>query len=86
MQRPEHFLTLNFAPNEWAITPQLAGIHCPKPEDFTVYEQLAGGSPLSDLLLYGATANVAAAIAAGVRLGIGLVAPLVVRTCRGDRP
>jgi hypothetical protein len=72
----EHLLALKFAPNEWAITPQLAGIHCaaPKPEDFTVYGQLGGAmvwSPLSDLLPYGATANVAAAIAAGVRLGIG---------------
>jgi 5-methylthioadenosine/S-adenosylhomocysteine deaminase len=41
----EHFLALNFAPNEWAITPQLAGIHCAalKPEDFTVLGQLRGG-------------------------------------------
>jgi hypothetical protein len=40
----EHFLALNFAPNEWAITPQLAGIHCAglKPEDFTVLGQLGG--------------------------------------------
>lgn len=72
----EHFLALNFAPNEWAITPQLAGIHCAalKPEDFTVFGQLGGAmvwSPLSNLLLYGATANIAAAIAAGVRIGIG---------------
>jgi 5-methylthioadenosine/S-adenosylhomocysteine deaminase len=72
----EHFLALNFAPNEWAITPQLAGIHCAAltPEDFTVFGQLGGAmvwSPLSNLLLYGATANIAAAIAAGVRIGIG---------------
>jgi 5-methylthioadenosine/S-adenosylhomocysteine deaminase len=72
----EHFLALNFAENEWAITPQLAGIHCAalKPEDFTVLGQLGGAmvwSPLSNLLLYGATADLAAAIAAGVRIGIG---------------
>ena len=72
----EHFLALNFAPNEWAITPQLAGIHCAalKPEDFTVLGQLGGAmvwSPLSNLLLYGGTANIASAIAAGVRIGIG---------------
>ena len=72
----EHFLALNFAPNEWAITPQLTGIHCAalKPEDFTVFGQLGGAmvwSPLSNLLLYGGTANIAAAIAAGVRIGIG---------------
>jgi hypothetical protein len=72
----EHFLALNFAPNKWAITPQLTGIHCAalKPEDFTVFGQLGGAmvwSPLSNLLLYGGTANIAAAIAAGVRIGIG---------------
>jgi cytosine/adenosine deaminase-related metal-dependent hydrolase len=72
----EHFLALNFAPNEWAITPQLAGIHCAalKPEDFTVLGQLGGAmvwSPLSNLLLYGGTANISHAIAAGVRIGIG---------------
>ncbi len=72
----EHFLALNFAPNEWAITPQLAGIHCAalKPEDFTVLGQLGGAmawSPMSNLLLYGATADVATAIAAGVRVGLG---------------
>jgi hypothetical protein len=72
----EHFLALNFAPNEWAITPQLAGIHCAalEPEDFTVLGQLGGAmvwSPLSNLLLYGGTPNIASAIAAGVRIGIG---------------
>jgi len=72
----EHFLALNFAPNKWAITPQLTGIHCAalKAEDFTIFGQLGGAmvwSPLSNLLLYGATANIAAAIAAGVRIGIG---------------
>lgn len=72
----EHFLALNFAPNEWAITPSLAGIHCAalKPEDFTILGKLGGAmvwSPLSNMLLYGGTANVAAAIAGGVRIGIG---------------
>jgi 5-methylthioadenosine/S-adenosylhomocysteine deaminase len=72
----EHFLALNFAPDEWAITPQLAGIHCAalKPEDFTIFGQLGAAmvwSPLSNLLLYGATADIAAAIQAGVRIGIG---------------
>jgi 5-methylthioadenosine/S-adenosylhomocysteine deaminase len=72
----EHFQALNFAPNEWAITPQLTGIHCAalKPEDFTVFGQLGGAmvwSPLSNLLLYGGTADIAAAMGAGVRIGIG---------------
>ena len=71
-----HLLALNMAPNRWAITPQLSGIHCAalKPEDFAVLGTLGGSmvwSPMSNLLLYGATANVPAAIAAGVRVGLG---------------
>ena len=45
----EHFLALNFAPNKWAITPQLTGIHCAalKAEDFTIFGQLgADETPL----------------------------------------
>ena len=72
----EHFLALNIAQNEWAITPQLAGIHCAglKPEDFAVLGSLGGSmvwSPLSNLLLYGGTADIPAAVAAGVRIGLG---------------
>ena len=72
----EHFLALNIARNEWAITPQLAGIHCAglKPEDFAVLGSLGGSmvwSPMSNLLLYGGTADIAAAVAAGVRIGLG---------------
>ena len=71
-----HFLALNLAANEWAITPQLTGIHCAalKPEDFAVMGTLGGAmvwSPMSNLLLYGATANVQAALAASVRVGLG---------------
>jgi hypothetical protein len=72
----EHFLALKMAGNEWAITPQLAGIHCAalKREDFSVLGSLGGSmvwSPMSNLLLYGGTADIAAALAAGVRIGIG---------------
>ena len=72
----KHFLALRIAGDAWAITPQLAGIHCVamKPEDFAVYGQRGGAmvwSPFSNLLLYGATADVKAARAAGVRIGIG---------------
>lgn len=72
----EHFLALKIAQNEWAITPQLTGIHCAalKREDFSVLGRLGGSmvwSPMSNLLLYGATADIAAAVAAGVRVGIG---------------
>ena len=45
-----------------------------KPEDFRVLGSLGGAmvwSPLSNLLLYGATADIRAAVNAGVRIGIG---------------
>ncbi|MBI3800228.1 MAG: amidohydrolase family protein [Deltaproteobacteria bacterium] len=72
----EHFLALHLSPEEWAITPQLAGIHCAglQAEDFDVLARQGGAmiwSPLSNLLLYGKTAQVQAAKAAGVRLGLG---------------
>jgi 5-methylthioadenosine/S-adenosylhomocysteine deaminase len=72
----KHFLSLQFKPGEWAIAPSLAGIHCTalqKPD----FEVMAGKgasmiwSPLSNLLLYGGTADVAAARQAGVRMGLG---------------
>ncbi len=64
----------------WAITPALAGIHCValKPPDFQVMASHGASmvwSPFSNLLLYGATADVAAALAANTaetRFKIGL--------------
>ena len=72
----KHFSALEIGPGEWAITPALAGIHCAalEPEDFQVLGRFGGSmvwSPLSNLLLYGATADVKSAAAAGVRIGIG---------------
>lgn len=65
----------------WAITPALAGIHCValKPPDFQVMAVHGASmvwSPFSNLLLYGATADVAAALAAGssqapFKIGLG---------------
>lgn len=65
----------------WAITPALAGIHCValKPPDFDVMTAHGASmvwSPFSNLLLYGATADVAAALAAGTgttpfKIGLG---------------
>ncbi len=73
-----HFQALREPPPEdrWAIAPSLAGIHCVslKPADFDVLAANGASmvwSPLSNLLLYGRTADVGAARAAGVRLGIG---------------
>lgn len=71
-----HFLSLEFEPGVWAITPSLAGIHCTALEkpDFDVMAQKGASmvwSPLSNLLLYGGTAKIADAKQAGVRMGIG---------------
>lgn len=71
-----HFLSLQFKPGQWAIAPSLAGIHCAGLEksDFDIMAEKGAAmvwSPLSNLLLYGGTADVAAAKQAGVRIGIG---------------
>jgi cytosine/adenosine deaminase-related metal-dependent hydrolase len=71
-----HFLALQIADEEWAISTQLAGIHSTglTAADFDVMAARQGAmvwSPLSNFLLYGDTARIAAAKAAGVRMGIG---------------
>jgi 5-methylthioadenosine/S-adenosylhomocysteine deaminase len=72
----DHFLALKISDTEWAITSSLAGIHCValKPEDFAVLAHYGASiiwSPLSNLLLYGQTADVAEAKKAGLKIGIG---------------
>lgn len=71
-----HFLALQVAPDQWALNDRFAGIHAAGllPEDYEVLGRHGGAmvwSPLSNLLLYGATARVDAARAAGVRIGLG---------------
>ena len=71
-----HFLGLEVEPGKWALSPSLVGIHSAAltPADFDVMADHGAAmvwSPLSNLLLYGATADVAAAKAAGVRIGLG---------------
>jgi len=71
-----HFLALQISDEEWAISKQLAGIHSAalEREDFELLARKQGAmvwSPLSNLLLYGDTAKIKAAKAAGVRIGIG---------------
>ncbi|ADP84374.1 amidohydrolase [Pseudofrankia inefficax] len=71
-----HFLALQLEDGQWAITDNLVGIHCTglHPEDFQVLAAHGGSmvwSPLSNLLLYGQTSDIAAAKAAGVRIGLG---------------
>src|SRR6516164_8897886 len=70
------FLALQNSQGDWAISSALAGIHCAglQPEDFTVLGQHGGSmvwSPLSNLLLYGGTTNIAAAKSAGVPISLG---------------
>jgi hypothetical protein len=71
-----HFLDLRLSDSEWALAPTLIGIHAAAltPEDFAVLAAHEVGivwSPLSNLLLYGGTADIAAARAAGVRIALG---------------
>jgi cytosine/adenosine deaminase-related metal-dependent hydrolase len=71
-----HFLALEVAPGEWALNGVFTGIHASGllPEDFKVLARHKASmvwSPLSNLLLYGATARVDAARKAGVRIGLG---------------
>ncbi len=72
----EHFLALKFQPDRWAITDALTGIHCAalSGDDFAVLGERNGSmvwSPLSNLLLYGATADVRQARAKGVHVALG---------------
>ncbi len=71
-----HFLALEVAPDEWALNDKFAGIHSAglMPPDFDVLAAHGSAmiwSPLSNLLLYGGTARVDAAQAAGVEIGLG---------------
>jgi 5-methylthioadenosine/S-adenosylhomocysteine deaminase len=72
----KHFLALEVAPGEWALSTTFAGIHATGllATDFDVLAQHGSSmvwSPLSNLLLYGETARVDAARAAGVRIALG---------------
>jgi imidazolonepropionase-like amidohydrolase len=72
----EHFEALHLPDGRWAVTENLIGIHCAAltAEDFQVLAAHGGSmvwSPLSNLLLYGRTADVAAARQAGVTVALG---------------
>jgi len=75
-----HFDALRFpqgdAQGEWAIAPSLCGIHCAalRSEHFDVMGSRGASmiwSPMSNLLLYGQTADVQAARNGGVKIGLG---------------
>jgi Amidohydrolase family/Peptidase family S41 len=72
----KHFLRLQLSSGTWAISPALIGIHAAAllPQDFDVVASQGAGivwSPLSNLLLYGGTADVKSAKAAEVPLALG---------------
>lgn len=71
----QRFLDLEYTPNTWAIDPDLIPIHCLALQtgDFQRLRAAAGmvWSPLSNLLLYGKTADVATAKATGMLIALG---------------
>jgi len=72
----EHFLALKGPDGDWAVTKSLVGIHCValQKKDFDVLAEAGAAmvwSPLSNLLLYGETADVAEARKAGVLTALG---------------
>ena len=71
-----HFQALEVAPGTWALNDRFAGIHAAGllPADFDVLASRGASivwSPFSNLLLYGGTARVETAKAAGVAIGLG---------------
>lgn len=71
-----HFEALRFPQGEWAIHQSLCGIHCAalRAEHFDIMGSRKASmvwSPMSNLLLYGQTADVRAARDGGVRIGLG---------------
>lgn len=72
----DHFQALDLGNGHWAITPSLVGIHSVAltAEDFAIMESHGASmvwSPLSNLLLYGETADIGAAKSSGIKIAIG---------------
>jgi cytosine/adenosine deaminase-related metal-dependent hydrolase len=72
----DHFAALEIEPGKWAITPNLIAIHCAAltEDDFGVLSDHGGTmvwSPFSNLLLYGQTADIGAALRRNVTIAIG---------------
>ena len=71
-----HYLALRIDDRKWAITDALAGIHCAglRGRDFATLRVRGGNmiwSPLSNMLLYGDTADIVTAAEERVLIGIG---------------
>lgn len=72
----KHFTDLQLDSGEWAITSALAGIHCVAlvADDYKLMKGKKASmvwSPLSNLLLYGQTADIASALKNKLLIGIG---------------
>lgn len=72
----KQFTRLQRADGTWALHPSFCGVHSTalEPNDFQVLANEGGSivwSPISNLLLYGGTTDVAAAKAAGVPIALG---------------
>ena len=72
----KHFEALKLQSGDWAINDRLAGIHCAclNDEDFRILRQHHASvvwSPMSNLLLYGATVDIKALKAENLLVGIG---------------
>jgi Amidohydrolase family/Peptidase family S41 len=72
----EHFKALRIGADEWAITPSLCGIHCAglAGRDYQIFRARGGSmvwSPLSNLLLYGGTADIERARAEELPVALG---------------
>ncbi len=70
------FTNLQIDGDHWAITSRLNGIHCTalKPDDFEIMGARGGSmtwSPMSNLVLYGATADIRAAKEHTIRIALG---------------
>ena len=72
----QHFLDLQAADGTWAITPEFVGIHATglTSDDLAIVAQHGGSivwSPFSNLILYGATADIASALRLGIKVALG---------------
>jgi 5-methylthioadenosine/S-adenosylhomocysteine deaminase len=72
----KHFESLQIDDDTWAITSALTGIHCValKQADYVLMNKTGASmvwSPMSNFMLYGRTADIAAAKASGITIGLG---------------
>jgi 5-methylthioadenosine/S-adenosylhomocysteine deaminase len=72
----QHFLDLQISKDTWAINPEFVGIHATAltADDFAIVAQHGGSvvwSPFSNLILYGTTTEIAAAMGLEITVALG---------------